>query len=1574
MTTGDGLTSTSGTNAQAPAERCASVGDRFKQSIAVVVGIDSYQAGIPRLDSAVEDARLVASTLEQEHAFTVTTLYDGDATVARLKHLVEVELSSQLEEGSRLLFYFAGHGVALDGDEGLAGYLLLSDAVRGDPGTYLPMPVLHDLLTVLPCRHCFMVLDCCFAGGFRWSTLRDLQAHAPRVYRERFDRFVDSYAWQVLTSAASDQPALDRLVTHRGEAGSEHSPFASAFIAGMNGAADHNGDGLVTVSDLAVYVRDQVETQLERIDRRQTPQLFLLNKHERGEFVFQAPNRPLRLPPAPALTRDNNPYLGLHSFEQKHAGIFFGRRRVVDELLAVVQVRRLTVVVGASGVGKSSVVQAGLLPTIAEQGGWLIVGPREPGQAPLGCLRALALDADPDSASPTAPADRAWLVALENAAARGKRLLVVIDQLEELITLRRSPDPRSDMLEALAAALRRIPSLHVVVTVRSDFEPQFQDSPLEPWWNRGRFPIPPMSRAELRAAIEQPASAFVVFFEPATLVERIIDDVALLPTPLPLLSFALSELYRAFWDRKHGDRALTEADYERIGTVTGALTNRADAIHDDLMASAGSALTLRNIMMRMVFDGVGDVARRRVGKHELEYEDPHETARVDWVLERLHEARLVSLGSELAGEAAELRIPYAEPTHDELIRGWSRMPRWLEETKHDREIVRALSQPVRSWHEQKRDTRYLWTNHPRLTEATALCRSGAVLNKGEAAFVRASSRQRLWRRIRLWSAAATIATVLAVATVAALGSAADARRAGEDAKRAAAAAEDSRLRELAQRASVMAKQPGQECAGLVAAVEAAVPYASAGRELPPALFQALVDVARYSWCAVDVLEHSDGVRLLGFSRDGTELFTVSGDKEVALWDAVTGEQRTVLRKAEGMVLSASLSPDGSRIATGGSDPLIRVWNARDGAELTSIPSNNPNVNSVAYSPDGRFVAAGCASGNVWLWPQSAGPAAALAGHTQPVVALDFSDDGTRLLTAGWDSSAIVWNVARRTRASQTSLLAKPTRILSKPTTNGATVATLTESAVQSAVFSKDGKRFAISGVDGRIIVSQTQTGRSDFDLPATEIGNTELAFSAIRDELVSISSDGSIRVWDLSQKKTSATLMDHTERLSSVCFSPGGEYFATAGDDRVPRLWDAGGKRLLWRLSGHQDKIHRIRCASQSGEFVVATASADRTARIWRASRGRMAVVLPGLGGPILPMVFSKSAGRLVIGTADYIARIWDTDSGRLVHTLEGHTGGLRSAQFSPSERRLVTAADDSTARVWNTDTGSEMRKLRLAAEDESGTLAPAFIDDDTLLVSDGDQLVRWHVGSGRIDRIFREDEMGGMVLSPSRSTLATFKAGEVVLRDPSSGAILRRLGGHYGDISTVRFSRDGGLLVTAGSDPFAIVWDVATGNQRHRFDSHVGGVVDAAFSPDGRLVVTASRAGTVSVWELQKGAEIKLPGEIGMLHEVLFVDGGRSVLGVGFQGVVLWRLSSKERLASLGEVPDDFESVVTSENGGILAIAARSGSVRLIPSSDAGLVHSACKAARDITKVDAGLSYYHLGAECSRLRNPQMK
>ena len=763
----------------------------FKRNLAVVIGINQYQNGINPLQTAVPDAQKLSKILDEVHGYTLihpddntnAAILNTEATLEQLKILFLDILPNRVQPTvqDRLFIYFAGHGITRQvNDQGPQGFLVPQDADINNCDSLLPMGELYAALNQLECRHLFVVLDCCFAGMFRWAGTRKVVLVPDEIHWEHYHRFIKYPAWQVITSAAYNQEALDYLDNRVTNTSAKHSPFAEALFEGLlEKKADIVPDGVITAAELYLYLRDYVE---KHSNEQQTPGFWPLSKHDRGEYIFQlVPEEDLKLKDAPKLEKDNNPYRGLESFDEKHTRFFFGREAVVDELVNHISkpARQFTVVDGASGSGKSSLVKAGLVSRLKEQyhSAWHVFTPIRPGTDPYHALAFAVLPTDTSSqdikqASEAIQKSPETLILLIEAWSQlypGKHLLLIIDQFEELITLapkRRQNAAKIDwhnvtrgrrfewqipaqsletrlqwqvFTESLAQAIERCPQLHLLITLRSDFSPRFKTSALGSIWADARFWVRPMRSNELREAVIGPANEMALYFEPANLVDTLVDEVAQTPGALPLISFTLSELYlnlHSAWNREgKEDRALAvDSDFYVQGGVVGLLAKRANEEYDQLPDDAHRR-TMKQIILRMVEIEGSEAIKRRVSKKELLYVNAQENQRVETVLAKLDSARLIISGSE----AEDV---YVEPAHDYLVRGWDRLQDWIQEEQETLLLQRLLIPAANNWYQTKRD---LWHGNSRLMLLKQIQKSrNNWLNQLEMLFIQSSlNRKRL---------------------------------------------------------------------------------------------------------------------------------------------------------------------------------------------------------------------------------------------------------------------------------------------------------------------------------------------------------------------------------------------------------------------------------------------------------------------------------------------------------------------------------------------------------------------------------------------------------------------------------------------------------------------------------------------------------------------------------------------------------------------------------------------------------------------------------------------------------------
>ncbi len=1491
----------------------------FAAQHAAVIGINAYGRGLAPLKTAVADARAFADVLARDHRYASPhLLLDGEATGTAILRLLEETLPAAVEAESAVVLYYAGHGQALsDGQEGPKGFLLPQDAQRGDMSTWLSMERVRKALSHLPCRHLLVVLDCCFAGSFRWATSRSSVPMFLPLYDSQYARFLAGTAWQVLTSASHQEPAKDELPgcrnTRDGEASNGHSPFAAALFKGLAGEADssrgsHEPDGVITATELHQFIYEEMVPPGTR--SRQTPGLWPLKPENKGEFLFLVPGRERKTQPDPPLNDAHNPWLGLQAYGRKDAPLFFGRERVVAEILGRIRDPArppLLAVVGASGTGKSSVVRAGVLPRLeATPGGQA----QRSGAWTVARLPRLQSDPRPQLDE-----------ALQKLAKTptGQRKLLFIDQFEELYTQCPDGEIRADFLRRLRKLMDSEDPLKVVLTLRSDFEPRLAASEeLGELLAPARYPVPAMTSEELREVIEEPAKLKALYFEPAALVGELVDEVMAMPGGLPLLSFALSEMYRQAQLRRREtgalDRDLTRADYKAAGGVVGALHRRANELYEAAAADPPRRETIRRLFLRLVSQEGGRLARRRVEKRELEYADPDEQERVRQVLDEYVAARL------LVADGG-----YVEPAHDTLVLAWEKLLGWLTESG-SQELLRQLWGAASAWEAARRDGSekkargLLWNQDPRLplVQDRYLGSSGSwlarlrshvpagtpahpgELNGIERKFAERSVSHKQSRRNLFAGITAAVIFVLSGATWISLDWASEARLAAAAEKSASAIAESRRIEAEQERGKAQAKQKEAEDARAVAdrsaiaerrAKERAEKAAAAEREAKKdaekkrgeaeaaAVAERLArqkaqDTARVA-VAGELLERDPtraALVLLEVARPAETVYF-----EARLREALLGPvSEAVLRGHTQWVVDAVFSPDGKRVATASRDQTARVWAADGSAEPIVLRGHDNVVESVAFSPDGRrVVTAGDKTARVWMADGSGEPVV-LRGHERWVNRAVFSPDGTRVVTASDDGTAQVWMADGS---------GKPVVLQGHL------------KAVVSAAFSPDGRR------------------------------------------IVTASEDGTARVWAADGSGEAVVLRGHQDVLKSAAFSPDGRYVVTASWDKTARVWPADGSGRAVILRGHKGGLLSAAFSADGGRVI--TASADGTAGVWAADGAGRAVVLSGHEGPVRNAAFSPDGRRVVTASEDATARLWAADGSGEPVVFRSHDRDVRSAVFSPDGKRIVTASHDTTARVWATDGSGEPVVLPVHDEPvvprgQVGLTVEDFSPDGTrvVLTSSHDMnAVRVWTADGSGERVvLRHTEwVTDAAFSPDGRRIVTASADHTARVWSADGSGKPVVLGHDSKVDSAAFSPDGTRIVTASSDANVRVWLADGSGEPVVLRGHKGGVNSAAFSPDGKRVLTTSVDKIVRVWSADGSGEPMILRHDFEVWSAAFSPDGRRVATASLDTMTrVWSADGAGEPVVLRGHSDSVNTVAFSPDGTRVVTASADGTARV--------------------------------------------
>ncbi len=1441
---------------------------------AAVIGINAYGNGMAALSTAVADARAVATFLGRAHGYAdPIELLDEEANLDGIVELLEIRLPALgLSEDSGLVLYFAGHGVAFDDDEGPRGYLIPQDARLGAKETYLPMDRVRAALGNLPCRHLLVVLDCCFAGSFRWAASRKIQVpDLGPLYDSQYARYLKGEAWQVLTSASHQELAQDVApgsCNYRDQEATErHSPFATAFLEGLAGASDssrgeHGPDGVITATELYQYIFEELVPVGER--RVQTPGLWPLKPANTGEFIFQNPRREKKTRPDPPLDDGNNPWLGLATYSASDTSLFFGRERVVRALLGKLRDDSqppLLAVVGASGTGKSSVVKAGVLPRLCDStpaaareetpGEWNVVVCERLGRLPWKQLADAVLHLEP---APV-PADR--------------RQLLVIDQFEELFTQRPDPDEQrrfsEELTELLATAGDR--GLRVLITLRSDFGPQLMEMPLATWLDApaggasgrpatsarghrrrpGWFRVPVFSSDELREIIEGPAIRKALYFDPPELVGDLVDEVMAMPGGLPLLSFALAEMYRQARLRRRDsgalDRALTRHDYQTVGGVAGALHRRASGLIK-VAENRGSVASVRRVALRMVSLQGGRVARRRIHRRELIYAGRQEQETVTRIIGKLTEARLVVADGD-----------YLEPAHDTLVQAWSQSTAWLADAAESIPLLRGVWREAEAWQQAGRSDGSLWNEDPRLPQVEA---QRQELNQLEREFVAAAdikARQEAERKkgqIRRLRSYAVAATCFLVIAVAALVQALKQRDLARNKTLAAQARSHQHNRldlalllslELARRDDSFESRrllfdllessprierllftaapanPGTP-AEIAAEELRTVAWSTDGRWLAAASGSKVMvfEVATGQPLKPPLAGSEAGASSLAWSGDGRWL-AAGGKDGVSLWEVPSFAARSPFGEAdETEVYAVAWSPicsvagepgDGPILAVAQEDQSVRLWDVELGQVIgTPLAGTEDMLTSVAWSPDGLTVAAAGMDQEIRLWEALTGEAIGrpLRGHTEGVMSLAWSADGNTLASASLDGTVRLWTAAGEPQGRPLDMLVGP---------------------LASLAWDGDSSVLAVGGIDGRVVFWEVAHERRRTPPAGGQIAALRsLAFSP--DGRTVASGNGrAIVLWNTGSgpRLGRRIELDATE-MTSVAWNRARTILAGEGMDpgsrvRTLRLWDAATGKPVPGLPRALVTGPRKRAAalafSDDGKTLIAVAG-DRTVHRYQIATGK--VVAKPLGGDdsgrYATLAISSDGSKQAEGSDDGQVRLWQGESGEtLARPWAGHAGRVSVLSWSPDGGMLAAGGADGSVRLWDATGGS---RAPFKESHEGAVTSLAWSDDGRFLASGGENLTirLWDVDA---------DRRLGQPLDAGR-----YAAG----RDTT--------------VSHLAWSRDGGTLASAGGGRI-VLWDVALAAPfAGPFHGHSDVITGLLFSDDDTLL-SISFDGTLMRW-----------------------------------------------------------------------------------------------------------------------------
>lgn len=1138
----------------------------------------------------------------------------------------------------------------------------------------------------------------------------------------------------------------------------------------------------------------------------------------------------------PPLTWDviqsGSPFRGLSPFERKHAGVFFGRDRMVVE--ACERLRRgaqqgcpVLWILGASGSGKSSLLRAGIAPAIERREGalrTLILRPGELGDDPLGGLASMLIDAVPEllggsfpcvtalrdalASQPPIPAVHTIRAALDAwahrdaatmrlAAAPRTRLLIGIDQAEELLTARRSTE-RSELLALLRACVEA-DVVWLIFCFRSDFYAQLQDDEaLASLKERAQqIDVTAPSAAEVAEMIEGPVRAAGLTLEADGAGRALRDELTgelRGVESLPMVQFALRRLHEAAMRR--GETILRLADYDAMGGATGAIRSAADASLELLATDVRPAFA--RLLRELVDLDLQAVDRAPIAvscpRSRFDHDPP-----VLQLIDALVESRL------LATFDVD-RAPHVRVAHESLLTQWQRAREQIARDSRNIDARRRLRGAANLWKQARgrRTKRKRLLTGLSLSEGRELLAEKWPLDDDVVRLVRASAGAAR-RRGLLAYAVASLLLVFGMAAVWGWRSTgiADERAAG------ALARENDRLRASAVRAMDRAADVNGNRATRAAYLAEAI------SDWPNP------DVVEATYRELQTMDGLPLVALLPGSKgsggfllrpDGA-VISAMDDSELLAWDAHSGRLIHREPKPAGQVRSFShfgdtgryvfafdqpvtFSPDG-RYAAGHAGKQVGVGPA---GETPTVLTKPTYLSIVQFDASGdRLIVAGAKS--VWIHASASGKL--LSGpyeHVDHVTAASLSPDGKQLLSVCRDGVRI-WDVGDTRRAR----LRLPSIGVSRAvfTPEGARVATIagdkvkfwdwrnnSEAGVEFTAFpnpgdlefTSDGRRILVDGFqsfgvwntrtgkavlppigrkighgyaispDNRLLFSGTEHGIAVYDLrsgkprglPLRHADDIRFAALSNDDSRLATASGNIVSVWEVGDPTPRPRQFAHSARVGYVVFSDDSRLVASVSDDGTAGVWNIDDARAEFSFIKHEASA--VFAAFDAGAARLATSDKSGKVHVWNLAAGASPMWSTRVStvGPVTLLAFTPDSKRL-LGALNNRIHVWDAERGTPIHEL-ADDATVTSLSVSPDGTRLV-AVGAGKASVWDLGTAS-----RLARLGDAEIASAVFTHDGSLLHRShgGRPWTLWNPNPGAVPKLLypHEREFGNYRLS----------------------------------------------------------------------------------------------------------------------------------------------------------------------------------------------------------------------------------
>ncbi|MGK7923064.1 MAG: caspase family protein [Trichodesmium sp.] len=599
---------------------------------------------------------------------------------------------------------------------------------------------------------------------------------------------------------------------------------------------------------------------------------------------------------------------------------------------------------------------------------------------------------------------------------------------------------------------------------------------------------------------------------------------------------------------------------------------------------------------------------------------------------------------------------------------------------------------------------------------------------------------------------------------------------------------------------------------------------------------------------------------------------------IALQKTVYGVRKHItLAEHRQPVNSISLSKDGEMIASASDDNTIKLW-TNYGTEIATLPEHQGAVYSLSMSNNGKFLASGSEDGTVKLWSREGKILATMNEHQGAVNSVSFSPDGKTLASGSSDGMIKFWNLQGQQLKSI--------------------------KAHQDKIYSISYGKILASASDDQTVKLWNAEGKQLATLKGHKDKILSVSVSPDGKTIATASWDHTVKVWSIDGKQI-GTLSGHKSPVVSVNFSADGKTIASGSSDGIIKLWSHYGREIA-TLKGHGRWVSSLSFSSDG--LLLASGSADNTIKLWSLQEQKMPI-LEGHTSYITAISFSADGKMIATGGYDNIVKIWSRDGEELA-SLKGHQRGIHSLSFSPDSKTVASASADGTGIVWNlaglgnaTLSGHKDQVYGISYSPNGEMLATASLDKTIKLWNiRGQQLLT--IPGGIYD-------LRSVTFSPNGQAIAAAgfggESGVVVKMWDMEGKELGKVEGLCSVVRKISFSRNGKIIAAACSDN-TIKLLTPQGEVLETLRGHQGAVNSISFTPDGKIIASGSDDGTVKIWNLDGKELVSLRGIRTGVIDVSFSPDGKMLGAVGRDKVaMLWNFDLENLLARGCDVADDY-------------------------------------------------------------------